>query len=70
MAVKNLTLTVKGMHCSSCEQLIKMALEDLGISKVAADSRKGMVMLEFDPARNKVEQIKAAIEKEGYKVLA
>lgn len=59
-------LHVKGMHCKSCEELIKMALEDLGAGAVSADHVKGVVNVEFDPSKITKEDISAAIKKEGY----
>lgn len=60
-------LNVKGMHCSSCEKLIQMALEDIGV-KARADNRKGIVSVEFDSSKLSMKKIKEAIEKEGYRV--
>lgn len=54
------------MHCSSCEDLIKMALEDIGITKTHVDHKKGIVSVEFDPSKASLSDIKGAIEKEGY----
>lgn len=67
--MQRIKISVKGMHCTSCEDLIKMALEDIGIKTVSADSKKGIVAVEFDPSKNSLKDIKAAIEKEGYHVV-
>ncbi|MBI2675759.1 MAG: heavy-metal-associated domain-containing protein [Candidatus Aenigmarchaeota archaeon] len=65
--MEKMNLNVKGMHCSSCEKLIQMALEDIGV-KAKADNRKGIVSVEFDPSKSSLKKIKESIEKEGYKV--
>ncbi len=67
--MKKVTLEVKGMHCKSCEQLIKMALEDIGAKNVSADHAKGVVVAEFDSTKLTVENIKEAVEKEGYEAV-
>ena len=60
-------IKVKGMHCSSCEFLIKDSLNDLGF-KAKADYKKGEVIIEnFDSKKEK--NIYKAIEENGYKVV-
>ncbi|MBI4173384.1 MAG: heavy-metal-associated domain-containing protein [Candidatus Aenigmarchaeota archaeon] len=66
--MKKMLLNVKGMHCNSCEQLIAMALDDLGIKGAKADHKTGAVSFSFDPAKVDMEKIKAAIRDEGYEV--
>jgi copper chaperone len=61
------TMKVKGMHCKSCEMLIKDSLEELpGIANVQADHKKGLVIFEFDKAKGNTQDVKDAIKKEGY----
>jgi len=62
-------LKVKGMHCKSCEALIKDSVEELpGINEVKADHNKGIIQVTFDESRVKESKIKEAIKKEGYKL--
>ncbi len=60
-------LIVTGMHCSSCETILK---EDVGaiagVSNVNADHKKGIVS--FDGPKEAVSKVKAAIENDGYAV--
>ncbi|MFH1408301.1 MAG: heavy metal-associated domain-containing protein [Nanoarchaeota archaeon] len=61
------TFKVKGMHCKSCDILIKEAVEELpGVKEVHADFRTGKVRIKHSGAS--IENIKAAIMAEGYKV--
>ncbi len=61
-------IKVTGMHCSSCEFLIKDSLSDIGV-KAKADFKKGDVIVEFDPKKTKIEKIYGAIEENGYKIM-
>ncbi len=60
-------LNVKGMHCKSCEMLIKDALQDEGV-KANVNVSKAEVNVDFDDSKIKLEKIKSIIKKEGYKV--
>ena len=60
-----LNLSINGMHCSSCEKIIKMELEDK-VKTVKADSKKGEVFVEFDENKINEKEIKEIIKKAGY----
>ena len=65
--MKKIILTIKGMHCPSCEALIKDVLEDeKGIIK--SDVSKDKAYIEFDESIIKADKIKSLIENEGYEV--
>ncbi|MBI2665872.1 heavy-metal-associated domain-containing protein [Candidatus Woesearchaeota archaeon] len=64
--MKQTILTVKGMHCKSCEVLIKDALEELGVNSCSVDHKKGTVAVNFDEKKVSLEQIKHIIKNEGY----
>ncbi|MBI2565282.1 heavy-metal-associated domain-containing protein [Candidatus Woesearchaeota archaeon] len=65
-----LNLKVHGMHCSSCEVLIKDALNELqSVSNVKVSAAKGELFLEFDEKQTSLDAIKKVIQKEGYKVV-
>ena len=66
--MEKITLNVKGMHCSSCENSIKKALKDIG-AKASVDVKGGMVSAEYDSGKVDIKDIRAAIEKTGYKVV-
>ncbi|MFC2174843.1 heavy-metal-associated domain-containing protein [archaeon] len=62
-----LRVRTKGMHCSSCEMLVTDALEELpGVNDVEADWESGFVTVDVDESKVTPEQIKSAIEQEGY----
>lgn len=67
--MKNLTLNIKGMHCPSCEILIKDSLEETdGIKKAEVSNEKGMAEITFDEKLIDEKKIKDIIKKEGYEV--
>ena len=62
-------INVKGMHCKSCEILIKEELEEIdGVKTVNPDHSKETIILEFDGTNNTLNKIKNKIKKEGYKI--
>jgi len=65
--MKKIRLNVEGMHCTSCEKIIIMGLEDIGV-KANVNFKAGTVEAEFDDSKVKKEDIVKAIQKEGYKV--
>nr|WP_174269798.1 copper chaperone CopZ [Acetivibrio clariflavus] len=63
------TLNVEGMSCSHCENSVKKAVGALeGVAKVDVDLNGKKVTIEFDPAKVTVDNIKSAIEDQGYDV--
>lgn len=67
--MKRLELKVKGMHCSSCEMLLKDSLEDAGAKALEISHKKGMAVVEYDEGKLDEPAIKSIIRKEGYKVV-
>lgn len=62
-------LKTKGMHCPSCEILVKDSLEDLkGVNNAKAEHKSGIVEVDFDESKTDKNKIKSIIEKEGYEV--
>ena len=60
------TIQISGMHCKSCEALIKDALESVaGVAHVTADNKKGEAVLTHSGAD--MNAVKQAIQKLGYK---
>lgn len=65
----NIKIKTKGMHCKSCEMLVKDALEDIsGIEKVEASHESGIVSVDFDETQTNKQEIIKIIKQEGYKV--
>ncbi len=60
---------VKGMHCKSCEYLIKEGLlEKNGVSEVNVSSANGIVKISFDENKINELKIKEIIRDKGYRV--
>lgn len=60
-------LMVTGMHCTSCETILKEDLGQIkGLSKISVDHKTGVVS--FDGPAGLVSEAKAAIEADGYSV--
>ncbi|EOS54515.1 copper ion binding protein [Paenibacillus barengoltzii] len=66
--MQNITLTVEGMSCNHCVKSVEGAVAGLGATgKVDLAARK--VEVTFDETKVTVDQIKAAIEDQGYDVV-
>lgn len=64
------TIKVEGMHCKSCELIIKEAILEIdGVERVDANSKNGVVQVSYKD-EGSLEKIKKAIENEGYKVIS
>lgn len=64
---KQLTLSVKGMHCNSCEALITDELSDIkGISDISVHHKEGSAQLSIDPQLVAVSDVLAAVGRAGY----
>lgn len=65
--MKKLKLKIHGMHCTSCEMLIREALNEIGV-KSNIDYKTGITIIEYDEKKANEKKIIETIEKEGYKV--
>jgi copper chaperone len=67
--MKKITLNVKGMHCQSCEMLIKDGLGDLdGVKDVQVSQKTGAATVVFDESKTSEKAVKSAIAAEGFEV--
>lgn len=65
----NIKVKTKGMHCSSCEILVKDALEELGgVNKAEASHESGIVSVDFDDNKVNEKDIIEVIKLEGYEI--
>ncbi|MBI4973591.1 heavy metal translocating P-type ATPase [Candidatus Roizmanbacteria bacterium] len=65
--MKHIVFSVTGMHCESCEIIIKDELSELtGVSEVRIDHKTGKGTLMLDENKNSKEDILKAITKAGY----
>lgn len=64
---KQVKLVIKGMHCTSCETIIREELELLpSISEVKISAKAGTAELAFDETKTTLEKIFNAIQTAGY----
>jgi len=67
-ALTRATIEIQGMHCAGCAVNVEQALKRLpGVRFVEASFEKGEARVEYDPAKVSPEQLKAAIDRIGYK---
>lgn len=66
--MSNVTLNVKGMSCGHCVKSVEGALESIG-AKGNVDLVAGKVSVEYDEQKVTVDQMKQAIEDQGYDVV-
>ncbi|MBR9691590.1 heavy-metal-associated domain-containing protein [Candidatus Woesearchaeota archaeon] len=67
--MKNIKIKTKGMHCSSCEMLVKDSLEELdGVEKAEANFKSGIIGVNFDENKVTESNILKIIKSEGYKI--
>lgn len=60
---------IKGIHCKSCEMLIKDALGEFpGIKEINLSYKTGILKVSFDESQLSKEKIIETIKKEGYEV--
>ncbi|MDF2632222.1 MAG: copper chaperone [Caproiciproducens sp.] len=70
MSKTSKTLDVNGMSCSNCEHAVKKSVGALsGVDHISVDLRKNQVMVEYDSDKVELEQIKQAIQDQGYGVV-
>ena len=61
---------VKGMHCKSCEMLIKDELEEMdSVNVIKISYKTGEVLVGFEPDRADENKMRSIIKNEGYEVL-
>lgn len=64
-------LNVKGMSCDHCKMAVTNALEELdGVKSVEVSVEKGKADIEYDDSKVSIEQMKEAVEEQGYEVVA
>ncbi len=67
MAKRQVTFRAQGMHCSSCEKVIELALGKLpGVLKVRSNFASQVVQITFDPKVVPLARIFEVVESKGY----
>ncbi len=68
--MKTVTLQVEGMSCSHCQNAVQKAVKSLkGVDEVKVSLADKTAVVNFDESVVSIENIKAAIEDEGYSVV-
>jgi copper chaperone len=68
MAERTQTIPVAGMSCEHCVRAVTQALKSLaGVGDVQVSLAEGAATVTYDDALVGLEQLKAAIEEEGYR---
>lgn len=67
--IMTIKLNVEGMTCNHCKMSVTKALTELeGVSKVEVHLQEGTVDVDYDETKVNVEELKEAIEDQGYDV--
>lgn len=70
LAVQEAQFKISGMSCGHCKSAVEKALANLqGVSRVEVFLEEGLAVVEFDPARVEVADLKKEIEETGYTVV-
>lgn len=68
--MEKIDLSLRGMHCASCGQIIERALRDTpGVSSASVNFATEKATIEFDPADTNREKLVEAVRSVGYEVL-
>lgn len=63
-------IKIKGMHCKSCEMLIKDSLEEInGVESAELSHTAGTATVIFDENKVNIDDLKKIIKNEGYEVI-
>jgi copper chaperone CopZ len=67
MAEREVKLSVKGMHCPSCQMLTQMTLSKIdGVSDAEVDFAKETARVVYDDEKTSPEDFVRAVEEAGY----
>jgi copper chaperone len=70
MKMAQTIINVEGMSCEHCVKAVTEATGALpGVENVSVDLTGGKVALEYDPVQSTIEEIKNAIEDQGFDVV-
>ena len=67
--MEKITLQVSGMTCGHCEKAVKSSLLSVeGVAFVMVNLQNGKVDVEYDVSKATEQQLKEAVEDQGYDV--
>lgn len=62
------TYLVEGMTCVGCERTVQKVIANIeGVTSSKVDLASATVFVEYDPSKVNIENIRAAVNKVGYK---
>ena len=68
-AIKTVSLQVKGMSCTGCEETIKESVQKIdGVAECKASFETGKADVKFDSTKTNIKAISEAITSAGYEV--
>ncbi len=68
--MEKVTLNVKGMSCDHCVKAVKGSVGELnGVKNVQVNLQDGQVEVDYNPSQVSLENIKEAIDDQGYDVV-
>jgi copper chaperone len=63
------TIRVEGMSCDHCVKAVTAAASALpGVASVSVDLKGGTATVDYDPALSTLDQLKTAIEDQGFDI--
>ena len=66
--MKEISLKIKGMHCTGCSTRLEKVLNNQeGVEKAEVSFEEGKTEIKYDENQIKLEEIKEAIEDAGFK---
>ena len=66
--MKNIQLSISGMHCASCSTILTRALQKVpGVTEANVNYSTERGNVTYDPSKTKVEDLFAAVANKGYK---
>ncbi|MBM6861179.1 heavy-metal-associated domain-containing protein, partial [Clostridium saudiense] len=69
MSIKNISLTISDMVCTSCENRIEKEVKKVkGVKAVKADYKTSKVYIKFDDLNCSIYKIADAVKKSGYTI--
>ncbi|PIP32592.1 copper-translocating P-type ATPase [Candidatus Gottesmanbacteria bacterium CG_4_10_14_0_8_um_filter_37_24] len=68
--IKNVNLTISGMHCDSCETLIKEELSEIsGVKVERIDHKTGKALLHLEKENIQLDELINAVKRAGYQAV-
>ncbi len=67
--MEKIKLKLSGMHCKSCEMLIRDILEDEGIEVLNISEKSGILEFNYDDKKQDLIKIKKLLLENNYKVV-